>query len=603
MAGRIQQLKDVVKNMIAAGEVVEGPFSVLKELLENSIDANANDIYVEIEDSGFKKILVRDNGDGIYKEDIPKAILEHATSKIKELKDIDNILSYGFRGEALSSISSISKLTILSRNKQEEIGGKLSAENSKVNLTDFAGPVGTTIIVENLFYNTPARKKFLKSKSAEARTIKEVFNKIALSNPEITFNLTINGKKPYILHKTEKIETRLEQVFGKSNLESLYFDTVKDLEVEVKGFFSKPLYLKGSRSMQYLFVNNRPIDYKHLGFLLSRAYDSILQKGKYPAAIIYITIKPELVDVNIHPAKREIKFFDYRYIENLIYGLAKKILGKQEHQLDITNIGNLESVETTKHINETVIKPQLVVNKTNENILFNDQENLVLNKNVKTITSEKTNDQNENNTEYENIIKDSETIYNYAEKINVGKILGIIFGTYILVEIDDSLKVIDFHAAHERFRYDEILNKETEIETQELLFPETIELTSVDFDTFLENIDYFNKYGIDIDQFSETSVVVRGLPGFLKKIDVKEFILEIIESLQKSQDHVKEKQKLIAEKIACFSAKRANESLNENDIQIIVNNCFSGKYELRCPHGRPFIYKIDKTDFEKMFKR
>ncbi len=545
MNKHIHLLSNEVKKMIAAGEVVEGPFSVIKELLENAIDAKSDQIHIEIEDSGLKKIVIRDNGEGIYKKDLKFAISEHATSKIGNINDINKILTFGFRGEALSSISSISRLTILSRTDEEKIGGKIISEAGIIKESDYAGPRGTTIIVENLFYNTPARKKFLKSKAAESRSIKEIFIKTALAHPEISLTLDIQGKKALKLLKAKDHKERIKQVFSSSDVESLYFDKVLDMQVEINGFFSKPDYIKNSRSMQYIFVNKRPVEYKYLGFLLTRAYEAIVPKGKYPAAIIYININPELIDVNIHPAKKVIKFFDNKYIDNLIYGLVKKILNKQEHKLNYEEIYQ-------QNIKKNNINVENISNFNKS--LFDEGNAITIDKNIKNYTLSSNRE-----SEIKNIVKDSENLYNLIEQNKNGIILGIIFGTYILVEINDSLKIIDFHAAHERFIYDELIKNGFQITTQELLFPQVIELSIKNFDCAEEKLQYLKNNGIDIDIFSDNSVIIRGVPDYIKDIDLNKFVIDLLEKLNDDQNIQKSNDEIIAERIACHSAKRAND--------------------------------------------
>jgi DNA mismatch repair protein MutL len=278
--------------MIAAGEVVEGPFSVVKELIENSMDAGASVIDVQVYDSGLKKIVVRDNGSGIMKDDIPLSIKEHATSKITHESELHNIGTYGFRGEALSSIASISDLIILSKTSDESIGSRLESFAGNVALSDFAGDKGTTIIVENLFYNIPARKKFLKSKQKELRNIRETILRMAIPAYNISFTLDIDGKREMSLSEADSLDERIKQVFGKSALQNLYYEELSDIKVKIRGYLSKPEFVKNSRSMQFLFVNNRSIEYKFFSYHISRAYSAVIPKGKFAAAIVFIDIDP-----------------------------------------------------------------------------------------------------------------------------------------------------------------------------------------------------------------------------------------------------------------------------------------------------------------------
>jgi DNA mismatch repair protein MutL len=573
---RIQILPESVKNKIAAGEVVEGPFSVVKELLENSIDAEASEIDVEIFDSGLKKILVRDNGTGIYRNDLPLAVQNHATSKIRDISDIERISSFGFRGEALASISSISRLSIISRSIEENMGAKLICFNEKTELTDYAGATGTTVIIENLFYNIPARKKFLKSKSAELRKIREAFLKTALAKPGIGFSLAMDERRAMTLKSVSTMDERIEQIYGKQTIEHLSFESLKD-KAGISGYFSKPDSLKSSRSMQSLYVNGRHIEYKYLGFLLSKTYESIAPKGSHPAAIIFINIDPELIDVNIHPAKKEIKFFDQNYINSLIMRLGEKSLGKT-HKL------NIERINTGFRNKNTVLNP--ATDEARGQFTFNYETG--------------------HNRSY---IKEAEKLYTATKSIQSihsihdFKYLGVIFDTYIVIELNDTLNFIDFHAAHERYLYDKILNAGPEPETQNLIFPNIIELAIEDYQIFLDKKDYFLNAAFDIDIFSDNSVVVRGIPAIVKDLDIEGFFSDIIEALKNDADHMLDVNKAIAEKAACRSARRSGDSLTAEDAELIACRALSGEYGKRCPHGRPYIFKLEKNDLEKVFKR
>ncbi|HPL18744.1 MAG TPA: DNA mismatch repair endonuclease MutL [Spirochaetota bacterium] len=326
---RIRLLPDSVKKKIAAGEVVEGPFSVIKELVENAIDAGASHVDVQVLEGGLRKITVRDDGRGMHRDDVPLAVMEHATSKIEDIHDIERISSYGFRGEALSSISSVSRLTILSRRADEATGARLAGADGAVEVSDYAGPAGTTVIVENLFYNVPARKKFLKTVRTETRFIREIFVKLAIPHPEIAFSLDVDDDRQVTLNRAGSVEERLGQIYGGSIMDDLYRVELQDLKVSMRGFLSKPHYLRSNRAMQMLYVNNRPVEYRYLGFLLSRAYEAVAPRGKYPAGIIFIDIDARLVDVNIHPAKKEVKLFDGHYIDRLILALGEKAVSRE----------------------------------------------------------------------------------------------------------------------------------------------------------------------------------------------------------------------------------------------------------------------------------
>jgi DNA mismatch repair protein MutL len=568
--------------MIAAGEVVEGPFSVVKELVENSIDAGASAIDVQVYDSGLKKIMVRDNGSGILKDDISLAIQEHATSKITDSAGLHNVTTYGFRGEALSSISSISDMVILSNTEDSAIGSRLESIDGKVLISDYAGTAGTTIIVENLFYNMPARKKFLKSKKTELRNIRETILKMALPSYDIAFTLDVDGKREISLPSAKTPDERIQQVFGKTILQSLYFEELTDLKVNLKGYLSKPDFMKSSRNMQFLYVNNRPIEYKFMSFHLSRAYEAVIPKGKYPAAIIFIDIDPELIDVNIHPAKREIKLFDQKYIDDMIFNLASKSLNKphsipdtffKSTKTDFNTENSLSMESFNKHSYKTV--PSSAVEYHPESPY-----------------SGKLFDSNEESIPVNTDIRIDSRL----------KILGTLFNTYILIEDDDKLHLIDFHAAHERIQYDKLMENRGEIEYQELIFPVTIELSIDDFSLVADNLEVFNEIGFEIEEFSDYTIIVRSAPLMIGNDKIDELIKNMIDNIKdgiKSNDLIGRFYSLIA----CHSAKRAGDKLSSSDMETLARIVLDGKMELRCPHGRPFFFTINQNDLERIFKR
>ncbi len=574
--------------MIAAGEVVEGPFSVVKELIENSIDAGADEIDLEIFDSGFKKIAVKDNGSGIAKSEIELSIREHATSKITDLSDLEKIKTYGFRGEALSSIASISDLVILSRKEDEDMGARLESNMQGASVTDYAGAKGTTVIVENLFFTMPARKKFLKSRRVELKFIRDIFLKMSIPFHNITFNFDIDGKRQMSLQAVNSLDERIKQVFGKGVLENLYFEKINDLKVEISGYFSKPHFIRSSRSMQMFFVNSRPVEYKFLSYHLSRAYEAVIPKGKHAAAIVFLNIDPSLIDVNIHPAKREIKIFDQKYIDSLVFSIASKSLNRA-HSMnadlfkapDSVFSGGSESSSAFKSAYESAQGIQ-----KNSSIL-NDSEEQAKGDSLFASTMQ-------------DMISVSQMVYfNIKDGI---KIFGPVFETYIMVQKDEDLFVIDFHAAHERIVFDSLMNRGAFIESQELLFPVVIELSRSDYTIALEMKELLKDFGFDVDDFSDSSIVVRSMPVVTGRDATEEAVRTIIESAGEDKNF-EDLNRKVASSLACHSSKRAGDKLSDSDMRKLVFEIFEGEMELRCPHGRPFLHKIRKNDFERIFKR
>lgn len=582
---RIKVLSDSVRKKIAAGEVVEGPFSVIKELVENAIDAGATEVDVQVYDSGLKKILVRDNGEGIEPEDIKLVITDYATSKIDDVYDIDRVDTYGFRGEAVSSISSISDITILSRRQGNETGVRLYSSDNRVETADFAGPGGTTVIVENLFYNVPARKKFLKTRRSEMRFVRETFLKAALPHPGTGFTLDVDGKRHISLSRVSSLDERIEQVYGNEVTGNLYFESMQDIKIKISGFFSQPGFLRSSRAMQLLYINRRPVEFKYFGYILMKAYEAIAIRGKHPAAIVFIDIEPDLIDVNIHPAKREVKVFDQKYVESLILKLAEKALNRKHSFSDELFRDEQKSLHETVGISASAGASPGDLHSIGS--LFRGKQ--VFHSPPVSLSRE--------------VVNEGAELYREFNNDNSIRILGTVFGTYIVVEQGDSLNFIDFHAAHERFVYDRLRENSREIEGQALAFPVMVELPVDEYRLVLENFQLLNELGFDIDDFADNTVTVRSVPGIVKDIDVKEFLADFTESIKGEKGESADFRDAMAKSAACHSAKRSGDHLGESDLEFLVRDVFSGDHEMRCPHGRPYIFSINKKDFERMFSR
>lgn len=579
---RIQLLPDGVQKKIAAGEVVEGPFSIVKELVENSVDAGATRIDVQVHEGGLKRIVVRDDGRGICRDDIGLAVMEHATSKIRDIGDIEGIGTYGFRGEALSSISSVSRMTLLSRRSDEETGGRLTGSDSGVEISDHAGPAGTTVIVENLFYNVPARKKFLKSARAELRLVREAVMKIAIPNPDIAFTLDVDDARAMTLPAAESLDRRIEQVFGNGIMNDLQYETLIDLKISVSGYCSRPHFLKSSRSMQMLFINRRPVEYRYLGFLLSKAYEAVAVRGRYPAGLIFIDIDPHLVDVNIHPAKKEVKLFDHRYVERLILGLAEKALNR-EHLVD-GRLFKPEPAPAGAPADEGGPEARVAPRGG----MFPG------------VTGAERGTFHGGDRRPPALVRDEAGMY--REGGAGSAIIGVAFGTYMVIEREDSLYLVDFHAAHERVIFDRLMEERHSAESQRLAFPRVIELSIDEHALIMENIGAFSEIGFDIEDFSDTSIKISAVPVLSRDDDVAGLFAEFFESVSGGRDR-DDVRRGIAAAVSCRSAKRAGDRLSAAEMERLAEQIFSGNRQLRCPHGRPFAYRIGRDEIERMFKR
>lgn len=584
--GRIHILPDPVKRAIAAGEVIEGPFSVIKELIENALDAGARHVDIAVAESGMKRIFVRDDGEGISREDVPLAVVEHATSKITDIHDIGHIRSFGFRGEALSSMSAVSRFTLLSRCANEQPGARVDVTGSTFETGEYAGPAGTTVIVENLFYNVPARKKFLKSAQAELRLVREAVIRAAIPAHETEFSFEVDGRRTIHLPAVSSLHERISQVLGKELASNLFHETLDDIKVQVTGFLSGPGAARGNRSLQYLYVNGRPVDYRYLGFLLSRGYESYLPQGKYPVAVIFIDLAPELVDVNIHPAKREVKFFDSRYIDSLILGLIDKALTRQL----VIRPDNVKPIQETPSSSPA----------SDADGTFPDMGRIPAAYRREDFTFR---------VPAENIHGQA-SAPGYAEEpgmpegIRDGQpvsVLGEALGTYIVFEEGDKLKFMDFHAAHERILYDTLLEKNEDPDVQELIFPETMELSVEEYGMVMDNVSAFRDFGFDIDDFGERTVVIRSVPAVTGGISPDVLVRSILDELK--DDRQGDFRKSVLAGVACHAARRAGDVLSRDEMMRLVREVLSGQHALRCPHGRPFIYSLEKNDLERLFRR
>ncbi len=580
MAGRIQILPDEVKHKIAAGEVVEGPFSVIKELIENSLDAGAMHIDVEIEDAGLKKILVRDDGEGISREDMPFVGREHATSKIRKIEDISSISTYGFRGEALSSISSISELSIISRRRDENFGAKLISKGGMCEVADYAGPPGCTVIAENLFFNVPARKKFLRTPSHELRSIKDIFFKTAIARPDISFRLIIDGKSHSVVPSVHSVRERIFQIHGDAVAEHLIEGELKDLRASISGLISGPVFHRPNRSLQYLYVNGRPVDYKSLGFLLLKGYESMLRHGEHPAAFLFIRIDPSLLDVNVHPAKKEVRFFDQNYINSLIINLVHKNLGSSPHKIQKSFFTGQKQNYTHRYANDERSDD----NQRGGELIFQEASRIKI----------------EQPASQNSFIGEERPSYELNPQSDWK--VDVLFDTYLVVRDEEGIAIIDYHAAHERIIFDALMDKAYEADSQMLLFPHPLELSSVECERIREKTHLLHAIGFDIDEIGKSAIAVRAIPSIASSLKIDCFFQDLAGAGERkiSEEELK---KIIAEKVACHTAFRAGDKLSLHDARDIAAEALSGKHETRCPHGRPFLYRLGKNEMDKIFKR
>ena len=645
--GIIRILDESVSNIIAAGEVVENPASMIKEMIENSLDAKATMIKIEVFKSGVD-VKISDNGIGMDKDDTLLSVERHATSKISKKEDVFNLKTYGFRGEALSSIAAVSKLTILTRTKDCSVGHKISSYGGVVrNFEEVSKNVGTEVEVRDLFYNTPARKKFLRKTSTEYSKIREIVLKEALANSDVSFSLDLDGKK--ILQTSGNgMENTILELFGKSVLKNL-----KKFEY---GYLGNVEILRSTKDFLFTFVNNRYVKSLTIERAIIDGYYTKLMKGKYPFAIIFYNTDPKEIDVNVHPSKKIVKFSN----DKIVYSEIKSAIDDFFYYADRENWQpNIDLIKKNINLNEKKeMKDDLFsdeVPKIEENKFFsletfdgkieNEEKNQKNKENKKNKEYEENGENKENeigenknknyffdkffeNKKIEKINEKTDEIFekndktweinrskNKSENYKVGTfekrvgeqieydILGQIFDTYILVKRNDELEIYDQHIIHERILYEELKEKfyGKKIDSTQLLIPKKIEVTSIEKEIIFKNIEIFNNFGFEIDEFYENEILIRAVPIF----DFRESCENVFEKLLndlKNEVEIKDLREKIIISMSCRGAVKAGQKLSFDEMQNMVRRIHEvGKYT--CPHGRPIIVKLTKNDLDKMFGR
>ncbi len=547
----IKILDENVSNIIAAGEVVENPASMVKELLENSLDANAKNIFISVEDGGtYVKIV--DDGVGMEISDIYLSIERHATSKLRTKEDIFNLNTFGFRGEALASISAVSKMTLTSKTNYMKIGHRIIVLGGNiVKTSDTACKTGTTIEIRDLFYNTPARKKFLKKEQTESNNIKDIVSKIALANYNVAIKLEINGKLS-ISTSGNGMENTIFEIFGKN-----IFKNLKKFEY---GYLGTEEIFRGSKNYIYTYVNSRYCKSNLIERAVIDGYYTKLMKNKYPFAIIFYDVNPSEIDVNVHPSKKIIKFSD----DKIVYKQIRTAIEDFFYKDDRKTWTPTSYTEKTKSINVP------------ENVISDNTKNTYI------------------QSLFSNVEEDKSLDF---------EILAQVFDTYIVVKNKESIDFYDQHALHERIRYEELKKRYTEnkMTSKKLLIPEIVEFTTSDKDVIINNIDIFKDFGFDIDEISEKEIVVREVPDFELRNTTQNIIKAIIDSLSHNYE-IKDIREKIIISMACRSAIMAGQKLKIEEMNALVKKIHEIN-KFNCPHGRPVISKITKEYLDKLAKR
>ncbi len=609
--GIINILDTQTANMIAAGEVVDRPASALKELIENAIDAGATSISVEIKGGGRGYMRVTDNGAGFARDDMPKALLRHATSKIKTGADLDGVLSLGFRGEALAAISAVSRIEIISKHKEAEAGTRLTADENGVVMDDTGCPSGTTVIVRDLFYNVPARQKFLKRDSSEAAAAAAAAERIALSHPDISFSFTSEGQKRFFTPGDGKLLSAVYAIYGRGFSNGLKRIDYEIDGVRASGFVTTPDNARGSRTLQIFFVNGRFVRSKTVMAALEEAFRSYLPHGKHPAGIINITLNAKNTDVNVHPAKLEIKFTDERRIFEVIYYAVKNMLSSPEGITDMQQEQKNEPPSNKTPYSAGYIPPSSRKNSEGNVIGYEvfkpdiGEEDLpvidlktdkimTLKSPLVELTPEEKNEYLKNHP--------AETVLFTEEKPY--RIIGEAYNAYVFVELKDKVLVIDKHAAHERVLYEELVNKKEAV-SQQLLEGITVTLTREQADILFGNLMYLEEYGFNAEPFGSDTLIIRAVPATLANTKALQSILEdfAVRLTEGNALSFEERCDRALFTVACKAAMKAGESNHPVHNEWLVERLLEEGNIRFCPHGRPVVKEITKREIEKFFDR
>lgn len=653
MPQNIKLLDDSTINKIAAGEVVERPSSVVKELLENSIDACATSITIEIKEGGKSYIRITDNGTGIEMDDIDLAFLRHSTSKITKAEDLENVGTLGFRGEALASIASISQVELITKTK-DDISGISAIVNGGVvrSKTDIGCPVGTTIIVKNIFYNTPVRQKFLKSDATEASYISDIVYKLALGNPNISFNYIKDNKTVIKTPGRGDLATTVYSVLGRDFISSTFKIDSTCRDMNITGFIGKLNHTRTNRNSQYLFINGRYIKDASISKVIEDSYSTLLPTKRYPVFLLFITIDPSTVDINVHPTKTEVRFTNRDDLNRFIMRSVKEVLQSENliPQVSFSSDSNTKQAKLKENSQEQIIinressvyKDKKTIDEFDENNLLkvvdfnkedkedkkqklsqkytNNTKNIWLTDLEKQVreakeqkkrrTKEKTHDSNDKRlkSESERIYEQkAEYIDNKHTTIPEILVIGTLFNTYILGQDTKgkTFYMIDQHAAHERIMYEKLRSQflAQDISTQFLLNTEVLELSLRDLELVKNNMNVFSDLGFELEEFGENTIALRGVPLVFGLPNSKKLFLDILDNLDDNPSNNYDFQLEKIMKLACTSAIKANDKIEEIEIDKLIEDLRNSTEPFTCPHGRPIIIEMSKREIERKFKR
>ena len=605
---------------IAAGEVIDRPLNVVKELIENSIDAQASAITIEIKDGGISFIRVTDDGAGIEKSEIKKAFMAHATSKIEGAEDLLKISSLGFRGEALSTISAVSMVNVITKTEDSLTGTSFNIDGGiEGEMTDIGAPCGTTFIVKDLFYNVPVRRKFLKSAQTEGSYISDLLEHIALSHPEIAFKFINNGKIVFATSGNGSLKEVIYRIYGRDTADKVLPLNIDSEIIKVEGYLGKPELNRSSRNFETFFVNGRYVNCPLVSKAAEEGYSNYLMMHKFPFLILQLSVDPSEVDVNVHPSKMEIRLHN----SEEIYSIISKAIEERLSERELIPDAYLDEPEKEAPIEvKKAPEPFEKVRMTSKSLAFNmdfeedtepianDSGSFRLYEDTN-ISETKVTPSNEDPDSYPQIKEASqmelfEDRFLTEDSKDKYEIFGQLFKTYWLIGFSDKLFIMDQHAAHEKVKYERIVNalKEKRIATQSINPPVILELSTKEYDTVSDYLDSFTALGFEIEDFGLNSIALRGMPVDLYGCDELEFFREVLDELM--DNPLKGELSVIHYKLAsmaCKAAVKGNMKMNEQGVRALLDELLTLDNPYNCPHGRPTLVSISKYEIEKKFKR
>lgn len=612
-------------NKIAAGEVVERPSSVVKELVENAIDAGATAITVEIKEGGISFIRVTDNGSGINKDEIEIAFKRHATSKIKSIEDLMAVSSLGFRGEALASIAAVSQVELITKTADSLSGVRYTIDGGVPGeVAEIGAPEGTTFIVRNLFYNTPVRRKFLKTATTEGGYIGSLVEYLALSHPDISFRFISNNQNKLHTSGNMNLKDIIYNVYGRDITNNLYEISGKSQDIEASGFIGKPMVVRGNRTYENYYINGRYIKSSIITKAIEDAYKGFIMPHNYPFSAIHFKINPAIIDVNVHPTKMELRFSNNEYIYNFVYDTCLKALNSKELIAEVS----VPDPVAVKMQEEPVVRNVMPDVKLPEK---NVSDNMPCKTETKSAESAKAEIKpkrlpepfeikgslqmvKEDKVRYEAVTKSEppKQMNLFENKLldmnsrNKYRIIGQLFDTYWLIEFEDKFYMMDQHAAHEKVLYERTMNKlhDKTIGTQMILPPIVLSLNMHEEEIYKANQDIFIRLGYEIEEFGGNEYKVTGIPAGLPKMDYKQLLIDVLDGL--SEESASKDPDIITEKVASMSCKAAvkgNNRLSFNEAFELMDELMKAENPYNCPHGRPTLIMMSRYEIEKKFKR